>query len=137
MLPIQARWPDVSRILRVCLSTWKHFYLMGGTVTMDDFYRLAIVGAGLSSLSAINSGIAGEKTIVIDYADTPGGFLKPALPAHGFEEAWNLIESFRMPVEVKTCFKTTAVGLLPAFESGEPHTLIARQRQGTMEIRAR
>ncbi len=42
-----------------------------------------------------------------------------------------------MPVEVKTCFKTTAVGLLPAFESGEPHTLIARQRQGTMEIRAR
>lgn len=104
---------------------------------MDDPYSLAIVGAGLSSLSAIRSGIAVERIIVLDYQDAPGGFLRDALPAHGFEEAWDLIKSFHMPSEVTTCFKTSAVGLLPAFERGEPHTLIARQRQGTMEIRAR
>jgi thioredoxin reductase len=105
---------------------------------MSDMYGLAIVGAGLSSLSAIIAGITGGKrTIVIDYRDAPGGFLKAALPAHGFEEDWDLIESFRMPAEVKACFKTTAVGLLPAFETGGPHTLIVRQPQGTMEIRAR
>ena len=104
---------------------------------MDDRYNLAIVGAGLSSLSAIRSGVAGEKSIVIDYSDAPGGFLKTALPAHGFAEAWDLIGQFRMPSEVTTCFKTTAVGLLPALGPGEPHTLIARQREGTMEIRAR
>ena len=104
---------------------------------MDDLYDLAIVGAGLSALSAIRWGIAGEKIIVIDYSHAPGGFLKTALPARGFEEAWDLIEPFRMPSEVTTCYKTTAVGLLPAFEPGGPHTLIVRQPQGTVEIRAR
>lgn len=104
---------------------------------MDDLYDLAIVGAGQSALSALRSGIAGEKTIVIDYQEAPGGFLREALPAHGFEEAWDLIESFDMPSEVTACFETSAVGLLPAFEAGEPHTLIARRQQGTMEIRAR
>ena len=60
---------------------------------MDDLYSLAIVGAGLSSLSAIRSGIVSERAIVLDYQDAPGGFLREALPAHGFEEAWDLIES--------------------------------------------
>ncbi len=104
---------------------------------MDNLYRLAIVGAGLSSLSAINSGIAREKTILIDYADATGGFLKPALPAPGFETAWDLIESFHMPAGIAACFKTTAVGLLPALAPGEPHTLIARRSEGTVEIHTR
>ena len=104
---------------------------------MDDLYSLAIVGAGLSSLSAIRSGIVSERAIVLDYQDAPGGFLREALPAHGFEEAWDLIKSFHMPPEVTTCFKTSAVGLLPALEPGEPHILIARWQEGTMEIRAR
>src|SRR6266566_4753202 len=94
---------------------------------MDDLYDLAIVGAGQSALSALSSGIAGEKTIVIDYQEAPGGFLREALPAHGFEEAWDLIESFHMPSEVTACFKISVVGLLPALEPGEPHTLIARR----------
>jgi pyruvate/2-oxoglutarate dehydrogenase complex dihydrolipoamide dehydrogenase (E3) component len=104
---------------------------------MDDLYALAIVGAGLSALSAIGSGIASQKIIVIDYQEAPGGFLKDALHAHGFEEATDLIKSFRVPSGVTTSFRTSAMGLLPAFEAGEPHTLIARRQQGTMEIRAR
>src|SRR5215469_8887320 len=103
---------------------------------MNDLYSLAIGGAGLSSLSAIRSGISGERVIVLDYQEAPGGFLREALPAHGFEEAWDLIESFHMPSEFTACFQTSAVGLLPALEPGEPHTLIARWQQGTMEIRA-
>ena len=103
---------------------------------MSTLYNLAIVGAGLSSLSALRAGLANEQTIVFDYQDAPGGFLRAALPAPGFEEDWELIQSFSIPREVTSLFEATAVGLLPAIEAGEPHTLIVRQRQGTVEIRA-
>lgn len=103
---------------------------------MTTLYKLAIVGAGLSSLSALRSGLANEQTIVFDYQDAPGGFLRAALPAPGFEEDWELIQSFSIPQAVTTFFGATVVGLLPAIEAGEPHILIVRQRQGTVEIRA-
>jgi len=103
---------------------------------MSKLYDLAIVGAGLSALSALQAGIASARTVVLDYQDAPGGFLKAALPAPGFEEAWELVQSSRIPQRVTTFYGTTAVGLLPAFEAGEPHVLIVRQRQGTEEVHA-
>src|SRR5260370_21021416 len=108
---------------------------MGGT-GMSKLYDLAIVGAGLSALSALQAGIASARTVVLDYQEHPGGFLKAALPAPGFEEAWELVQSSRIPQRVTTFYGTTAVGLLPAFEAGEPHVLIVRQRQGTEEVHA-
>jgi len=104
---------------------------------MNDLYDLAVVGAGLSALSALRAGIASERTVVLDFQGAPGGFLKAALPVPGFEESWELIQSFRIPREVTTLFETTAVGLLPAFEPGEPHVLIVRQLEGTAQIYAR
>jgi pyruvate/2-oxoglutarate dehydrogenase complex dihydrolipoamide dehydrogenase (E3) component len=104
---------------------------------MSGVYDLAIVGAGLSALSAIASGLGCKRTILLDYQDEPGGFLKHALPALGFEAAWELIRSTRMPPGLTFCPGATVVGLLPAFEGGDPHTLIVRQRQGTSEMQAR
>ncbi len=104
---------------------------------MDELYNLAIVGAGLSALNALRAGVASEKTVVLDYQDAPGGFLRCALPAPGFEDAWELIQSFRMPPEVTTYFGATAVGLLPAPNPGQLHILVVRLRQGTVQIRAR
>jgi thioredoxin reductase len=103
---------------------------------VEDLYNLAIVGAGLSALSALRAGVAHERTVVLDYQDAPGGFLRSALPAPGFEDAWELISSFRLPQGVTAYFEATAVGLLPAFDAGEPHILLVRLRQGTIEIRA-
>ena len=103
---------------------------------MDNPYNLAIVGAGLSALSALRAGVANERTVVLDYQDAPGGFLRSALPAPGFEDAWELISSFRLPQRVMAYFEATAVGLLPPFDAGEPHILLVRLRQGTIEIRA-
>lgn len=104
---------------------------------MSGIYELAIVGAGLSVLSAIAAGLGRERTILLDYQDEPGGFLKHALPAPGFEAAWELICSTRIPQSVTTCFGATVVGLLPAFDAGEPHTLVVRQRQRTSQVQAR
>jgi thioredoxin reductase len=103
---------------------------------VDDPYNLAIVGAGLSALSALRAGVAHGRTVVLDYQDAPGGFLRSALPAPGFEDAWELISSFRLPQSVTAYFEATAVGLLPAFDADEPHNLLVRLRQGTIEIRA-
>ena len=103
---------------------------------MSGVYELAIVGAGLSALSALAAGLGRRRTIVLDYQDGPGGFLKHALPAPGFEAAWELIRSTRIPQSVTTRFGATVVGLLPAFEAGEPHTLVVRQRQGTSQVQA-
>ena len=104
---------------------------------MSGVYELAIVGAGLSALSAIAAGLGRERTILLDYQDEPGGFLKHALPAHGFEAAWELMRSTRTPQSVMACFSATVVGLLPAFDVGEPHTLVVRQRQGTSQVQAK
>jgi thioredoxin reductase len=43
---------------------------------MNDLYDLAIVGAGLSALSALRAGVAHERTVLLDYQDVPGGFLR-------------------------------------------------------------
>src|SRR5258708_31050066 len=106
---------------------------MGGTGGMSELYDLAIVGAGLSTLSALQAGIASARTVVLDYQEYPGGFLKAVLPAPGFEEAWELVQSSRIPQRVTTFYGTTAVGLLPAFEAGEGHVLIVRRGAGTGE----
>ena len=104
---------------------------------MSGVYELAIVGAGLSALSAIAAGLGRERTILLDYQDEPGGFLKHALPASGFEAAWELIPSTRIPRSVTVCFGATVVGLLPAFEDAEPHALVVRQSQGTSQVQAK
>ena len=104
---------------------------------MQTTYDLAIVGAGLSALSAIAAGTGNEQTIMFDYQDAPGGFLQAALPAPGLEAAWELIQATRIPQEVTTYFGATVVGVLPAFEPGQPHMLMVRQRQGTFEVSAR
>ncbi|MBE3558896.1 MAG: FAD-dependent oxidoreductase [Ktedonobacteraceae bacterium] len=103
---------------------------------MSTSYDLVIVGAGLSALSAIRAGLADGEMLLLDYQEAPGGFLRHALPAPGFEDAWELIRSLRFPRSMATSFSTTAVGLLPAPAEGEPHRLLVRQRQGTLEIQA-
>ncbi len=80
---------------------------------MSDMYDLAIVGAGLSALSAIAAGLGRERTIVLDYQDEPGGFLKHALPAPGFEAAWELMCSTRMAQTVTACFSATEYAQIP------------------------
>ena len=104
---------------------------------MSGVYELAIVGAGLSALSAIAAGVGRERTILLDYQGEPGGFLKHALPAPGFEAASEVIRSTHIQQSVTTCFSATVVGLLPAFESREPHTLVVRQREGTSQVQAK
>ncbi|MBA2286570.1 MAG: NAD(P)/FAD-dependent oxidoreductase [Ktedonobacteraceae bacterium] len=104
---------------------------------MEERYDLAIVGAGLSTLSMLSTGISNARTVVLDYQEAAGGFLQPLLPATGFEDAWELTRTFRMPADVTIYLGATAVGLLPALDPGEPHIVMVRQRQGTTQIRAR
>ncbi|HKV57305.1 MAG TPA: FAD-dependent oxidoreductase [Ktedonobacteraceae bacterium] len=104
---------------------------------MSGIYDLAIVGAGLSALSAIAAGLGRQRTIVLDYQAEQGGFLKHALPAPGFEVFEELIRSTHFPQSITACFGTTVVGLLPAFEVGEPHILVVRQKQGTQQVQAK
>lgn len=103
---------------------------------MDDLYTLAIVGAGLSALSALRAGLSSERTIVLDYQEQAGGFLRPALPAPGFEDFSALLRENTLSGRLTARFNATVVGLMPAFEEGGVHTLIVRQRSGTAEIRA-
>ncbi len=104
---------------------------------VDDSYELVIVGAGLTALSALRAGLAAGPTAVVEYRDAPGGFLAPALPAEGFAAEWDLVRSFEPPRDVHLMLNTTAVGLLPASDPREPHTLLIRRRQGTEQLRAR
>lgn len=103
---------------------------------MNELYSLAIVGAGLSTLSALRAGLSSERTIVFDYQDQPGGFLRPARSAPGFEDMVELLKTSALSESLTACFNATVVGLLPAFAEGEPHTLLVRQRSGTLEVRA-
>lgn len=103
---------------------------------MDERYSLAIVGAGISTLSALWAGLSSERTLLLDYQDQPGGFLRPALPAPGFEAVNDLVSVSTLPEHVTAFFQATVVGLLPAFAEGESHTLLVRQRSGTMEVQA-
>jgi len=106
------------------------------TIDFSHVYRLAIVGAGLSALSALQAGLAGEDTLLLDYQDGPGGFLRHALTAPGLEDLAAFVRAAALPDRLTTCFRSTAVGLLPAFVEGEPHTLMVRQSSGTVEVRA-
>lgn len=103
---------------------------------MEDIYDLVVVGAGLSALSFLRSGGASGKSLVVDYQAAPGGFLRAALPSPGMETEWELIRLFQAPVGVEMRFDATAVGLLPAFSSNAPHTVLVRTRLGTEQIRA-
>jgi thioredoxin reductase len=104
---------------------------------MSFTYDLAIVGAGLSGLNAIASGLGEQRVLLLDYQDAPGGFLRSALPMPGFEAAWETLRTLHLPGEVSACYGATAVGLLPALDESESHALVVRQRQGTSQIHAR
>jgi thioredoxin reductase len=105
---------------------------------LQETCDLVIVGAGLSTLSLLHSGIAERgRTLVLDYQEAPGGFLRHLRPAAGFEEAWHLLASVRLPAGVTFLPEATAVGLLPALTPHEAHTLVVRRRQGTTHIQAR
>jgi thioredoxin reductase len=102
---------------------------------MDHRYDLAIIGAGLSAISALRAGIAqGKQVVMLDYQEAPGGFLRPALPAPGLEDAWEMLHSWSVPPEISAYFSATVVGLLPATAPGEAHILLVRTRQGTEQI---
>ncbi len=102
-----------------------------------DTYDLAIVGAGLSALSVIETGLGGLRVLLLDYQAEPGGFLRPALPLPGFEVAWELLQSVELSGALTASYRATVVGLLPAFDESEPHTLVVRERQGTNQAQAR
>lgn len=133
---------------------------------MAETYDLAIVGAGLSAMSFLRAGGARGRIVVVDYADRPGGWLRFALPAPGFENAWDLIEWSQKRIigggreperdhtahisgslthvgasseggDVELRFGTMAVGLLPALRRDATHTLLVRSEAGTDNIRAR
>jgi len=73
----------------------------------------------------------------VEYQDQLGGFLRPALPAPGFERAWDLMTSFESATGIEVRCGVTAVGLIPASDSDGGHTLIIRARTGTEYILAR
>lgn len=103
---------------------------------MNELYTLAIIGAGLSTLSALQAGLKSERTLLIECQDGPGGFLRSVLPAPGFDGLTGLLEADALPPTLTTFFDTTAINLLPAATQGEPHTLVLRQSTGTTSIRA-
>ena len=102
------------------------------TLDPSHLYKLAIVGAGVSVLSAFQAGLSGEGTLLLDYQDGHGGFLRHALAAPGLEDLATFVLTATLPHLLTACFNSTAVGLLP----GEPHTLVVRQRGGTVKVRA-
>lgn len=99
-------------------------------------YKLVIVGAGLSALSALQAGLDAEDTLLLDYQDGPGGFLRHALAMPDLEDLAAFVRAAALPKRSTGCFNSTAVGLLPAFTEGGPHMLVVRQRGGTVEARA-
>lgn len=103
---------------------------------MTEPYRLVVVGAGLAALSALQAGVGDGPIALLDYQEQAGGFLRHALPAPGFEDAWALAGSPHLPAGVTALFGATAVGLLPATASGGLHTLLVRRREGTVQLQA-
>jgi thioredoxin reductase len=102
-------------------------------------YDLAVVGAGITTLSGLSAGGMRGAIVVLEYDDEPGGLLRAALPARGFEEIWTLVRDFRAGANAESAkvrYGATVVGLLPALSYDEPHTLLVRTRQGTEDLRA-
>lgn len=104
---------------------------------MSENFDVAIVGAGLSALSALREGTPGARVIVLEHRSSPGGALLPLLAEPEFEAARKVVQQRKLPEEIEFRFNATAVGLLPAFAARQPHTLLVRQRQGTVQIEAR
>lgn len=102
----------------------------------SSVYRLVIVGAGLSALSALQAGLNCERALMLDYQERPGGFLRSVLPAPGFEEVDALARTDTLPAGLTAYFNSTAVRLLPASSEGEAHALLVNQSDGEVEIRA-
>lgn len=101
-------------------------------------YRLVIVGAGLSALSALRAGLNCERTLMLDPQERPGGSLRPVLPAPGFEDvdAFVRTDADALPAGLTTHFNSAVVRLSPASVEGELHTLEARQGDDRVEVRA-
>lgn len=111
-------------------------------INVVDCYDLAIVGAGLSALSVLNGlreGSLPQHTIVLEHRLEAGSLLRPLLvtPAPEFADARALLQSTMHPEHISIRYGATVVGLIPAFAEGEPHTLVVRMRQGTVQIQAR
>ena len=104
---------------------------------MDHPYDLAVVGAGLAALSFLHAGGAPGATVVLEYQETPGGFLRAAPSEAGFEDAAAAIGGAQRVPGVEIHFGAAAVGLLPASAPGAPHTALVRTRQGLDRIRVR
>jgi thioredoxin reductase len=104
---------------------------------MDHLYDLAVVGAGLAALSFLQAGGAPGATVVLEYQEAPGGFLRAALSAPGFEDAAAVIGGAHRVPGVEIRLGAAAVELLPASEPGASHTVLVRTRQGLDRTRAR
>lgn len=101
------------------------------TPSGDELYTLAIVGAGLSALSALQAGLKSERTLLIESQDSPGGFLRSVSPTSDFAELASLSEITPLLASLTTRLQNSVVGLRPAPTPGEPHTLILRQGDTT------
>lgn len=106
------------------------------TPSGNELYTLAIVGAGLSALSALQAGLKSERTLLIESQDDPGGFLRSVLPTPGFADLAGLLERDNWLASLTTRLQSTVTGLLPATTPGEPHTLILRQGDNTTSVLA-
>lgn len=105
------------------------------TLDPSHVYKLAIVGAGLSSLSALQSGLDCEDALLLDYQEHPGGFLRHALATPELADLVSFAHTAVLPDRLVVCFNSTAVGLRPAVAEGKPHLLVVRRRGGTVEVR--
>lgn len=106
------------------------------TPSGDELYTLAIVGAGLSALSALQAGLKSERTLLIESQDVPGGFLRSVLPTSDFAELAGLSEFTPLLASVTTRLQSTVAGLRPAPTPGEPHTLLLHHEGNIAPVRA-
>lgn len=103
---------------------------------IGEVMDVAIAGAGLSALGFLSTYRGPGPVVALEYRDRPGGSLAPVLPSHEFREE-SMIVQHVAGLEETVRTGATAVGLLPALRSGEPHTLLVRTRVGTENLRAR
>lgn len=98
-------------------------------------YKVAIVGAGLSAMAALEAGFASGPTVLIDYGERIGGcMLSGGGAAHG-ENSVALQARFALPETVDLRLVTTALRLLPG--TGErPHALLVRGPDGLATVHA-
>lgn len=100
-------------------------------------YDLAIVGAGLSALSALRAGVARGRTVVVEYQDAPSGALRTLLPAPGFEEAQDLLTGAWPPGNISLLTNTTAQAVRAHAGPDATHTIEAQGPAGALRLHAR